>query len=201
MRAERQQRIERMLGQRLQSLTIVAEGLYLRHNVSAIMRSAEAFGIHDVHLITDAAQAHSGAARGAERWVELHRHLDTESCLASLKKEGFRVVVADLQPGALTPEEIPVEGKLALFMGTELGGVSERARQMADDFVRIPMRGLTQSLNVSVAAACLLFRLSERKRAHIGGGDLSAHRQKLFLEHCIRRDLKARVSLKKRMSP
>ena len=85
MNTEREEKVLRMLSQRLESLTIVAEATYLRHNISAILRSAEAFGIHDVHLVTAERVGDTGVARGAEKWVATHKHADTESCTTSCK--------------------------------------------------------------------------------------------------------------------
>lgn len=178
----REQRIERMLSRRLGSVRLIAEATYLRHNLSAILRSAEAFGVHNVHLITENKRKVGGAAKGAEKWVKIHRHETIEQCLGALRLEGFRVLVADLQTGAYTPDNAPIDQPLAVVLGTELSGVSAKARELADGAIIIPMEGMTQSLNVSVASACLLYRLSERRRALLGGGDLSAMQKTAFVE-------------------
>ena len=173
MRADREERVQTMLNRRLSSLRLVAEATYLRHNLSAILRSAEAFGVHHVHLVTGQKRKVGGAAKGAEKWVKLHYHDTIELCLDALKDDGFKILVADFQPGAFTPDTAPVNGPLAVVMGTELSGVSDAARQRSDGSIIIPMEGLTQSLNVSVASACLLYRLAHRRRQFLGQGDLS----------------------------
>lgn len=173
MRTNREERVQSMLSRRLSSIRLVAEATYLRHNLSAILRSAEAFGVHHVHLVTGQKSKVGGAAKGAEKWVNIHYHENIEQCLDELKSEGFRILVADLQPAAFTPENAPIDGPLAVVMGTELSGVSNVARRNSDGAIIIPMEGLTQSLNVSVASACLLYRLAHRRRQYLGGGDLS----------------------------
>lgn len=162
-----ERRLDRMtaaVNARLSGLTIVAEGTHLRHNLSAIIRSAESFGVANVHLISAEKQKMSGAAKGAERWVSLSIYNDTEQCFEYIKSQGFKVFVADLQDNSYTPETLPIDQPVAIVMGTELVGVSEKARELADGSVIIPMYGLTQSLNVSVASACLLQRISTRMR-------------------------------------
>ena len=173
MRPDREERVQTMLNRRLSSIRLVAEATYLRHNLSAILRSAEAFGVHHVHLVTGQKRKVGGAAKGAEKWVKVHYHDTIEECLGLLKAEGFKILVADLQPGAFTPDNAPIEGPLAVVMGTELSGVSAAARRNSDGAILIPMEGLTQSLNVSVASACLLYRLAHRRRQYLGEGDLS----------------------------
>ena len=100
MRPEREQKISKALSNRLESVTVVLEALHLRHNLNAVLRSAEAFGLFDVHLISHGKPIESGVARGAERWVELHGHQDTTECLEALIERGFSIWVADLQPNA-----------------------------------------------------------------------------------------------------
>ncbi len=198
MNSEREQKLRQILEHRLASVTIVMEALHLRHNISAVMRSAEAFGVHDVHLISNGASVSRGPARGAERWVRTHTHSDTDTCLSLLKKQGFEVWVADLHPDARSPDAVPIDRPIAVVMGTELAGVSDRARSQADGFISVPMAGLTRSLNVSVAAACILFRLSERRRNLIGGGDLPSSVQQAELNGWLKRETRAFNSLQLR---
>ncbi len=177
----RRARVEAALAQRLESVVVVAEAIYRRHNTSAILRSAEAFGVHEVHLVTDAFRAARGAARGAERWVDVHVASDIDACLDALVARGFRIVVADLAPDAHSPDTLPVDAPLAIVFGAELSGVSPAAKARADAAVMVPMRGMTESLNVSAAAAVVLHRVTERRRARVGPGDLAPARRDAFL--------------------
>lgn len=191
---DRRGRVEAALARRLGSVVAVAEAVRRRHNASAILRSCEAFGVHEVHLVTEGFRPSPGAARGAERWVD-HRRFDTTAAsFAELRARGFRIYVADLLPGALTPETVPVDGPVALVFGSELRGVSAEARAAADGAVIIPMAGLTGSLNVSVSAAILLRAVTERRRAHLGlPGDLDPARQAAFLAAWDQGEAKARA--------
>jgi len=187
MREQRRQKLRSALDKRIDSLTIVLESLYLRHNLSAVLRTAEAFGIQDVHLVSGGRPVEHGVARGAEKWVTLHTHESIESCLSELRQSGFSIYIADLTDDAYTPETLPVESRIAILFGSELAGVSDRAKSLSDGAIIVPMVGLTQSLNVSVAAACILSRLSQRRRHIVGEGDLSDDKKERLLSKWIQR--------------
>lgn len=189
---DRRARIEAALSRRLGSVVAVGECIRRRHNASAILRTCEAFGVHEVHLVTTGFRASPGAARGAERWVHRRRFDTTAESLAELRGRGFRIYVADLLPGALTPETVPVDGPVALVFGSEVRGVSEQARALADGAVMIPMVGLTGSLNVSVSAAILLRTITERRRALVGA-DLSEEARQAFLREWTEREIRAEL--------
>lgn len=184
---KRRGRLEKTVRNRLDGLTIVAEGTHLRHNLSAIIRTAESFGISTVHLISAEKQKMSGAAKGAERWVNLIIHNNTEQCFEYLKLQGYQIFVTDFQENSYTPETAPVDRPVAIVMGTELIGVSEMAKKLSDGSIVIPMYGLTQSLNVSVASACVLQRLSTRMR-DAGVGLMSVENQDKLLNRWLQRD-------------
>lgn len=199
--SERIEKMKKVLEQRLESITIVAESTHLRHNLSAIVRTAESFGLADIHLIANESKKVSGAAKGAEKWVDINIYKNTKQCLDEMKKQGFTIWIADLQEDVKTPETLPIEGKIAIVMGTELSGVSDVAKEMADGAVIIPMYGLTQSLNVSVASACLIQRLSTRKREFLGqAGDMSQERKNSLLKKWIERDEKEKLRRQSRIS-
>jgi tRNA (guanosine-2'-O-)-methyltransferase len=161
-----------LMDRRIPDVTVLLEAVRRRHNVSAILRSAEAFGLHEAHLITNTFRPSVGSAKGAERWLELSLHDNAADCFSALRERGYRIYVADFAPGAASPDELPVDGPLAVLFGTELTGVSEQARALADGVVTIPMTGVTQSLNVSAAASVCLYTLTQRRRQR---GDLGIH--------------------------
>lgn len=195
----RKARVRAALERRLASVVVVVEAVHRRHNTSAILRSCEAFGVHEVHMVTGPFRPSKGAARGAERWLELHQHAHIGPCVETLRARGFRVVVADLQDDAHTPDSVPVDRPLAIVFGNELEGVSAEARALADGAVIVPMLGLTESLNVSVAAACILQRLTTRRRERIDGpGDLPADRRADFDRMWQEREDAVRLARQKR---
>ncbi len=186
--ARREQRMREVLERRLGSVVVVLETVYRRHNVSAILRSAEGFGVHEVHLVTNGFQPSKGAARGAERWLDVRVQADTASTVRALKERGFQVWAADLHPSAVAATTVPVDGPVAILMGAELTGVSDQARALVDGFITIPMQGMTESLNVSVAAACILSHITTRRRAVVGTGDLTDDHKARVLLDWISRD-------------
>ena len=197
----RRARIEHALSQRMGSVVAVMEAIHRRHNASAIIRSCEAFGVHECHMVTGRFRPSKGASRGAERWLDLHRHVELGPCVAQLRERGFKIYVADLAEDAHTPDTGPVEGPLAVIFGAELVGLSDEARALADGAIQVPMRGLTESLNVAAAAACTLFRVAERRRAEVGGGDLSTAVQAEFLSRWVAREEASRRGMAARVAP
>jgi len=193
----RPQRLElclNLLDSRLASVVLVADAVHRRHNVSAMLRSAEAFGIHEAHLVTPVFHPSKGAAKGSERWMDIQLHDDTASCIAGLKARGFRVYVADLDEQALSPMELPVDEPVALLFGGELMGVSDVAKDLADGAVCVPMRGVTQSLNVSVAAAVVLHTVCENRRNTAGALGISGESRHAFLERFLHRERRRKAA-------
>lgn len=181
-----------LLERRLTGLSVAAEAVYRRHNVSAVLRSAEAFGLHDAHLVTGSFRPSPGAAKGAERWLRLHLHPDIDSFAAYLREQGVALWVADFEDGALPPWEVPVDQPLTLLFGNELSGVSAAARRHASGVVRVPMRGVTQSLNVAAAAAIVLQHLSARRAAVPGAIGVGGEERTAFLRRFLERERKRR---------
>ena len=195
IRQERQDRVRNMLRQRLGSVVVVLEAVHRRHNASAILRSCECFGVHEVHLITKGFKASKGAARGSERWLDIHRWGSTDDAVSALRERGFAVFAADLTDDAHSPDTVPIDRNVAILMGAELTGVSDRARELCDGAICVPMHGLTESLNVSVAAACILQRVTERARTRAGGGNLDPDRQDRFFAEWSSREIEARQGM------
>ncbi len=195
----RLEKVQAALDQRMGSVVAVIEAVRRRHNASALVRSCEAFGVHEVHLITAFFKPSVGAARGAERWLRTRVFPTVRESIDELHARGFAVYVADLAEGAYTPETVPVEKPIALLFGSEVRGVSAEARALADGAVMIPMRGLTESLNVSVSGAILLRAAADRRRALVGH-DLSAAEKQRFIEQWLKHEESGRRGLRARAS-
>jgi tRNA (guanosine-2'-O-)-methyltransferase len=124
-------------------------------------------------------------------------HSNTEQCFEYLKIQGYQIFVTDFQEDSYTPETAPVDRPVAIVMGTELIGVSETAKKLSDGSIVIPMYGLTQSLNVSVASACVLQRLSTRMReARVGL--MSVENQDKLLTIWLQRDQQEKINRRNR---
>lgn len=195
--ARRVRRMREVLARRLGSVAVVAEAVRRRHNVSAILRSADAFGLHHVHLITGRFRPSPGAARGSERWLQLTLHPDTPLCIRHLRDRGYRIYAADLAPEGFAPDRLPVDRPLAILFGGELAGVSAEAREQVDGFVAVPMQGFVESLNVSAAAAVILHTVAERRRA-LTGPDLAPAERLQALRTWLERDVRTHAAAARR---
>jgi tRNA (guanosine-2'-O-)-methyltransferase len=169
--AERFNKFQAALLQRTRHITIALEDIYQSHNASAVLRTCDCFGIQDVHIIENRNkyEVNPDVALGSSKWLNLI-HYDqpennTVACLKKLKEKGYRLVATTPHKNDFTPETLPLDQKTALIFGTELAGLSPVALQMADDFVKIPMVGFTESLNISVSAAILIQSLTSRLRS------------------------------------
>jgi tRNA (guanosine-2'-O-)-methyltransferase len=169
MTPERFEKLRRTLLRRQPDLTALADSVNKPHNVSAIMRTADAVGLHKLHAISasGAMRRHHMIAGGAKRWVDVVLHSSTEVALAKLRADGWRLVAAHVSSRACDYRDVDYTAKVAVLLGAELVGLSAAAIEQADVHVAIPMHGLGQSLNVSVAAAVILFE-AERQRVAAG---------------------------------
>lgn len=163
--AERLGRIESVLAARTAGLTVVLDGVHNYHNISAVIRSADAFGLKTVHLVGESFEFSRGVTLGTERWVELVAHRSSAEAVEALTKDGFRFVVTAPEddprrsPGvsSLPVYQLPFEEKLAVVFGNERRGVSPELFSAATIHAFIPMVGMVESLNISVACAITLF--------------------------------------------
>jgi tRNA (guanosine-2'-O-)-methyltransferase len=172
---ERRQTIESVLSERLGSLTVVLENLHDPHNGAAALRSIEAFGLGDLHLIETASafRFSSKVTQGCEKWVTLHRHPDPREAAERLRAHGF--LLAGAVPEATLPlGELDPSRPLALVFGNEHAGLTPATRAACDLTFGIPMQGMTRSLNLSVSVALVVHDLARRRRIALGArGDLS----------------------------
>lgn len=167
MTDRRRAKIEKILQQRQKDLTIVLANIHDPHNVSAIYRSCDAFGVSKVHLYyTDTAfpLLSKKTSASARKWVETERHEDKESLIKSLKEQGFQVLATNCTPNAKPMAEYDLSKPTALIMGNEHAGVPEELFPLVDGEIYIPMYGMIQSFNVSVAAALLLGEASRQRQ-------------------------------------
>jgi len=166
---ERIDRFANVLNNRTRNLTVVLENLYQVHNASAVLRSCDAFGIQDVHIIEadNNFQTNKGIALGADRWLTIHQYRGADpsaDCIEQLKDAGYTVAATVLHHDSIPVDDLPVDQPVAVMFGTEKEGLSETAIELADQLVHIPMHGFVESFNVSVAAALTLENLVRRVR-------------------------------------
>lgn len=169
MNPERYQRIQQVLKARQTDLTLCLEEVHKPNNVSAVIRTADATGLHRIHAIwpDEKMQTLLHTSAGARNWVEVETHADIASAIGELKRQGMQVLVTNLSDSAVDFREIDYTRPTAIILGSEKVGVSDEAKQLADQDIVIPMLGMVQSLNVSVASAVILYE-AQRQRAAAG---------------------------------
>jgi tRNA (guanosine-2'-O-)-methyltransferase len=175
--APRKERIERVLSQRTRNLTVVLDRLEDSFNMAAVLRTCEAMGLQDVHVIRnpDAVFApNSKVTQGCDKWLDLHVHRDFKACVEVLHAQQFKVFASAIREGANNIFEMAFREKTALVFGNERFGVSEEVLALSDGTFWIPMRGFVQSLNISAAAsACISQAVAWRWRELGPQGDLT----------------------------
>ncbi len=164
----RKARLQEVLSQRTNHLRVVLENVYQAHNASAVLRSCDCFGIQHVHFIENRnrLKISEDVAMGSSNWLSIHRHNqednNTIATLRELKNKGYRIVATTPHTKDVNIDQLAIDHKLALVFGTEIDGVSQEVLDLADEFVKIPMQGFTESFNVSVSAAICMYELSKR---------------------------------------
>ena len=175
--------LRRTVAMRTRYMTILAENTFHPQNAAALIRHCEAFGLQQMHTVETFCRFNPSAAivRGTDRWVDIRRHGST----------------ADRED--TTPESFDVgRGRFALVFGTEHAGISEEVLASADEFLRIPMCGMVESLNVSASAAILIYMLSERMRRQVEGWNMTAAEQAATLYGWMCRSVKDSEKILKR---
>lgn len=180
----RLQRFEEVLNNRLAHMHIVIENLFQSHNASAVLRSCDGFGIQNVHFIENRNRLRisDDVALGSSQWLSIHRYNEKENnsraAIQKLKAEGYRIVATSPHKDDTTIDQLPVDQKFALIFGTELDGLSQEVMEEADEFVKIPMLGFTESFNISVCAAMCMYELSARIRKDVPNPHLTEEEKK-----------------------
>ncbi len=173
---ERKARIDEVVAHRTRTLTVVMEAFCDPQNVNAVLRTCEAFGVQDLHVVEGLLKPYDRnkkVSQNADKWLDVHRWKATRDCLGHLKAQGYAIYATHLGPGSRPLGELSFAGKVALVFGNEHRGVSADALALCDAQYVIPMRGFVQSLNVSVAAAISIAHAVERRVAERGRhGDL-----------------------------
>ncbi|NBB93660.1 MAG: tRNA (guanosine(18)-2'-O)-methyltransferase TrmH [Gammaproteobacteria bacterium] len=167
MTPERKARIEQVAAVRQRDLTVFLERVHKAHNVAAILRTCDAVGMMEAHAVppTGGIPKLNHTAQGAQRWVKLHRHHDAVEGLRSLRQKGFSLYAAHFSEQAVDFRQPDYTHPTAIVLGTEKFGVSDEAVAECDGEIVIPMAGMSQSLNVSVATALILYEAQRQRLA------------------------------------
>ncbi len=190
---ERLEKFNEVIAWRTRFITIVLEDIYQSQNASAVLRTCDLTGIQNVHVIENINRydINPDVALGSNKWINLFRYNkkqdNTLETFDILKKSGFTIVATSPHKSQYTPETLPLDKPVALVLGNELTGLSDTALEQADAFVRIPMHGFTESFNISVSAALLLYKLTNRLRESNADWQLSVEEKTdIMIEWCMR---------------
>lgn len=162
----RRTRFNKVLSQRTKHFTVATEDVYQLHNTSAVIRSCDVFGIQEVNIVEEqnTKRIDREIAMGAQKWVDLNRYHSVKDCITDLKKEGYQIVATTPHTNDCELHDFDVTKKSCFFFGRETEGLSEEVLESADCFLKIPMFGFTESLNISVSAAIILQHVTTKLR-------------------------------------
>ena len=162
----RKERFLNVLKNRTNHFTIAVEDIFQMHNTSAVMRSCEVFGIQELNVIEQryGKSIDKEIAMGAQKWVDINAFDSISGCVDSLKDKGYQIIATTPHDNDCLLDDFDISKPSALFFGTERDGLSEEILQKADGFLKIPMVGFTESLNISVSAAIIIQNLMHRLR-------------------------------------
>lgn len=163
---ERKERFLQVISARTNHFTVAMEDVFQMHNTSAVVRTCEVFGVQQAHSIEGrfGKRIDAKIAMGAQKWVDVFRYNDTQSCIDALRAQGYQIVATTPHKDAYFLNDFDISKKSAFFFGTEKEGLSQQVLSQADTYLKIPMVGFTESLNISVAVAIVLQQLTDKLR-------------------------------------
>lgn len=186
---KRKDLFRKVLAQRTRHFTVVLEDIYQPHNSSAVMRSCDVFGIQDIHVIENkyTSKVSRHVAKGSQKWLSFYRYnsdLDnTKECISKLKNSGYHIIGTTPHNDSCFLPEFDVSKKTAFVFGKEKEGISDLVKDNCDGFLKVPMVGFTESLNISVAAAIILNEVTSRvKQSNINWNLTTEEQEELYLE-------------------
>jgi tRNA (guanosine-2'-O-)-methyltransferase len=168
MTPEREQRLKSVLDKRQQDLTVVLENVFDPHNISAVMRTCDAVGIQEIHVLNTRIGPHkkwgAKSSSSAAKWLTIQQHQDAAACFLELRKKFPLILTTHLSSSSISLYDIDFTKPVALVFGNEHDGVSEEIRKLADGNFVIPQVGMIRSLNISVACAVSLYEAFRQKQ-------------------------------------
>jgi tRNA (guanosine-2'-O-)-methyltransferase len=161
------ERFNKVLDNRTKHFTVATEDVYQLHNTSAVMRSCDVFGIQELHVIEErnVKRIDREIAMGAQKWVDLVRHHSTKEAIKAIKSQGYQIVATTPHEEDCDLADFDFTKKSCFFFGRETQGLSDEVMKAADCYLKIPMVGFTESLNISVSAAIILQAVTQKMRS------------------------------------
>ena len=192
----RKELFQKVLNERTKHFTVVLEDIYQPHNTSAVIRSCDIFGIQDVYTIENefTNKISSHVARGSHKWVNIHRFKkDTDNtipCLDHVQQQGYQLIATSPHIDSTYLPDFDISTKTAFIFGREKEGISDIIKERADGFLKIPMYGFTESLNISVAVAIILQYVTSKLKASHLDWQLQPSEKREIYEHWVRKTIK-----------
>jgi len=194
---ERWELLQSRVSERTRHITVALEDIYQPQNASAILRSADCFGIQDVHIIENRNkyEINPKVEKGSHKWLTLHRYREKEQdnsplCVDSLLKSGYSLIATSPHIKSMDLDSLPLDKPIVIFLGTEMKGLREDTMSRCHHTLRIPMYGFTESLNLSVSAGIIMNRLRSRLEASDMKFKLPMDQQEEVLLDWLRKSLK-----------
>ena len=183
---------EKVLEYRTRQITLVLENVYQPQNASAVVRSCDCFGVQDLHVIEDRNEYNINPkiVMGASKWVDIHSYENTTKAIDDLKANGYQIVATSPHAEGLSVHNFTPDKKSAIFFGTEKEGLTKEVLDKADQFIKIPMYGFTESFNISVAAALTLQTVTDNLRQSKIKWQLSAEEKRQLHANWARKCVK-----------
>jgi tRNA (guanosine-2'-O-)-methyltransferase len=167
----KKEQIETVLRNRTKQFTVVLDDIFQPHNASAVIRTAECLGIQDVYIIEDINKykLNKQVVMGSYKWIDMHKYKipngnTRQNCMQDLRENGYKIVATTLSHKSIDIHDLPLDQKYAFVFGNEKHGVSNEIIESADEHLKLPMYGFTQSYNISVSAAMTLFFITEKMK-------------------------------------
>jgi tRNA (guanosine-2'-O-)-methyltransferase len=182
-----------VISKRTRHFTVVTEDVYQMHNTSAVMRSCDVFGIQELHVVEEriSKEIDREIALGAQKWVNIHRHHSTKECIDNLRENGYQIIATTPHNNSTELKDFDISKKSAFFFGKEKEGLSDVVLDAADGYLKIPMYGFTESLNISVSAAIILQSLVTRLKDSDIDWKLSEDEKKEIILHWTKMTIKS----------
>ncbi|WP_347174365.1 TrmH family RNA methyltransferase [Polaribacter uvawellassae] len=194
---KRKATFHKVLENRTRHFTVVLEDIYQPHNSSAVIRSCDIFGVQDVHVIQNkySSKVSRHVAKGSQKWLDIKKYnqsaTNTQDCLDALRNDGYQIIATTPHNDSCVLHEFDITKKSAFVFGVEKEGVSEYTMSQADGFLKIPMVGFTESLNISVAAAIILQDITTKLRASEINWKLSEKEKETLYAGWIQKSIKS----------
>jgi len=186
---KRLERFNYVINQRTKHFTVATEDVYQLHNTSAVIRSCDVFGIQEVNIVEEvnSKRIDREIAMGAQKWIDLNRYHSVKECIADVKRKGYQIVATTPHTDDCELHDFDVTKKSCFFFGRETEGLSQEVLDQADVFLKIPMSGFTESLNISVSAAIILQHVTTKlKKTDIDWGLTEDEKLEKRLDWCTK---------------